>query len=166
MTGASFPVGLDATVYCDCFEKGKVRKPPPQPELVYVEPSGQVSLKWDASDADQDKFYDWLADSCEHGPLGELISRRLGNIALIGFLRELLAETPERFPILLAKVLYDGGHSGDYLTLDEVDYLATEIELLKGIHRSGTDDSLIRHFELQMSELVEASRSVRKPIAF
>jgi hypothetical protein len=67
-------MGLDATVYCDCWDTGKVRKPPPQPELVYVEASGQVSLKWDAPEADEQSFYNWLAEACDHGPMGELIS--------------------------------------------------------------------------------------------
>ena len=71
-----------------------MRKPPPQPKLVYIEPSGQLSLKWDAPQADQHSFYDWLANACDHGPMGELVSHRPGNFALIGFLRELLADMP------------------------------------------------------------------------
>ena len=105
-------MGLDATVYCDCFEKGRVRTLPPQPELVYIEPTGQLSLRWDAPHADQHAFYGWLADSCAHGPMGELVSHRLGNFALIGWLREILSKTPSHFPVLLTKVLYDAGHAG------------------------------------------------------
>jgi len=59
-------MGLHAKVYCDCYEKALVRKQPPQPHLVYVDPSGQVSLKWDSPGADQHQFYDWLAQACEH----------------------------------------------------------------------------------------------------
>lgn len=160
-------MGLDATVYCDCYERGKVQKPPPQPEYVYVEPSGQVSFKWDAPDADQFQFYDWLAEACEHGPLGQFVSYRLGNIALIGFLREKLAETPERFPVLLAKVLYNGTHCGDYLTLDEVTAVSREIEVLKTIHESKQEEEeLLREFEHKMFDLVEAAQRLRKPIYF
>ena len=167
IAGVKIPVGLDATVYCDCFEKGTIRMPPPQPELVYVELSGQVSLRWEEPQADQRGFYDWLAGCCEHGPMGELVSHRLGNFALIGILREMLAETPDRFPVLLTKVLYDGGHAGDYLVLDEVNNLAVEIDLLKNIHGRGKDgENLIRRFQQQISELVGAALSVRKPIAF
>jgi hypothetical protein len=70
-------VGLDATVYCDCFETDRARRPPPQPELVYIDENGQVSLKWDAPGADQFAFYDWLNMACEHGPNG---STRLTSI--------------------------------------------------------------------------------------
>ena len=99
--------------------------------------------------------------------MGELVSHRPGNFALIGFLRELLADTPERFPVLLTKVLYDGGHAGDHLALDEVNHLAVEVELLKSVHSHQKDnENLIRHFEQQMLELVQAAQSVRKPIAF
>jgi len=87
-------VGLDATVYCDCFEKGRIRMQPPQPEMVYIEPSGQLSLKWDEPGADQHRIYNWLAACCDHGPYGQLVSHRLGNVALIAFLRELLDEHP------------------------------------------------------------------------
>jgi len=39
-------MGLGAIVYCDCYEKGRVRVPPPQPELVYVDATGRRSLRW------------------------------------------------------------------------------------------------------------------------
>jgi hypothetical protein len=167
VTGATIAVGLDATVYCDCFEKGRVRTPPPQPALVYVEPSGQVALKWDEPQADQHSFYGWLAECCEHGPMGELVSHRLGNLTLIAFLRGLLAERPAQFPILVTKVICDGTHAGDHLTLDEVDRLAGEVELLKNVRGDArSEEELIRQFERQMSELVQAARHIRKPIAF
>ena len=160
-------MGLHAVVYCDCFERGKVRELPPQPELVYVEPSGQVSFKWDAPNADQHRFYDWLAKACDHGPMGELVFHRLGNISLIAFLREILSKTPERFPVLLAKVLYDGTHGGDYLGLEEVSAVAAEVAALRAVGDTQPhNEALIRGFERQMSELVEAAQRLAKPIAF
>lgn len=60
-------MGLDAVVYCDCYEKGRTRRPLPQPELVYVDQNGQVSLESDAVGADQNAFFDWLKDACDHG---------------------------------------------------------------------------------------------------
>ena len=144
-------MGLHAVVYCDCFERGKVRELPPQPELVYVEPSGQVSFKWDAPNADQHRFYDWLAKACDHGPMGELVFHRLGNISLM----------------LLAKVLYDGTHGGDYLGLEEVSAVAAEVAALRAVSDTQPhNEALIRGFERQMSELVEAAQRLAKPIAF
>jgi hypothetical protein len=99
--------------------------------------------------------------------MGELISHRLGNFALIGLLRERLAETRERFPLLLTQVLYDFGHAGDHLTPDQVRNVATEVEILKTVRGRGAhEEALIRHFEGQMLELVEASLRVGKPIEF
>jgi hypothetical protein len=35
--------------------------------------------------------------------------------------------TPERFPVLLANVLYNGTHGGDYLALEDVKAVAVEV---------------------------------------
>jgi hypothetical protein len=68
-------MGLDACVYCNCYETRRVRRLPPQPELIYVDDkTGEVALRWDAPGADQHRFFEWLASACEHGPLGELVS--------------------------------------------------------------------------------------------
>ena len=160
-------MSLDATVYCDCYERGKVRTPPPQPELVLVDEDGGLGLNCDQPDADEDAFFKWRATACEHAPWGELVYHRLGNITLIGFLRELLATEPHRFPILLTKVLYNGVHSGDFLSSAEVGFLSIEVDRLKEVHAvEDSDEPFVRHFELQMRELVQAARSVGKPIAF
>ena len=99
--------------------------------------------------------------------MGELVSHRLGNIALIGFLRTLLGSEPERFPILLSKVLYNGVHGGDFLSSAEIALVSVEVDRLKEIHAVLEDhEPLIRHFEEQMCQLVQAARDVGKPIAF
>ena len=160
-------MSLDA-VFCDCFKKGNVRTPPPQPALVYVEETtGQVLFRWDAPDADQHRFYDWLASACEHGPMGELVSLRLGNIALIAFLRELFGKTPSQFPILLSKVVYNGVHGGDRLDLQDVERLATEMDSVHALHcLDPNEEELLRKFEAQMLDLIRAARSVGRPIVF
>jgi len=43
--------------------------------------------------------------ACDHGPMGELVSHRLGNVALIGVLRERLSRRPDAFPVILTKVV-------------------------------------------------------------
>ncbi len=99
--------------------------------------------------------------------MGELVSHRLGNVALIGYLRGILSETPEGFPLLLAKVVQDGVHSGDFLSLDDVEHLGPEIDRLRDIHsRDQSAEDLIRGFERQMSDLIEAAQQVQKPICF
>src|SRR4051794_1580466 len=106
-------MGLDVMVYCDCYEKGKLRTPLPQPELVYTDASGQMCLQGEDPRADQHRFDAWQQEACEHGPLGWLVSHGLGNVARSGLLRELLSQTPDLFPLLLEKVLYNGTHCGD-----------------------------------------------------
>ena len=161
-------MGLNAFVCCDCYEMGKVKTPPPQPELVYVDPiSGEVLLHWEEKGADQKRFFDWLSSACKHGPIGHLVSHRLGNIALVGFLRELFQKTPEHFPTLLTKVVYDGVHGGDVLPLSDVDKIASEMSAVHTLHCSDkSDEVLLREFERQMLELIQAAKSVFKPIVF
>jgi len=140
---------------------------PPQPEFVLLEENGGLTLDCDQPGVDQEAFNRWRATACEHGQWGELVSHRLGNITLITFLRELLSTQPQRFPILLSKVLYNGVHCGDFLSSAEVGLLAIEVERLKEIHAvQESDEPFVRHFELQMRELAEAAQSVGKPIAF
>lgn len=139
--------------------------PPPQPEFVYVYETGQVSLMWDKPGADQYGFNDWLATACEHG--GQLVSHRLGNFARIAFLRELFSGSPEKFPIILCKVLYDGLHAGDSLELEAVERLAVEMDTVKALHcAKPEEEEMLREFQSQMAELVQAARKVRKPIVF
>lgn len=160
-------MGLDAAVFCDCFEKGLVRKPPPQPELVSVGQTGEPWLKWDDPGADQNAFYEWLKSRCDHDPLGELISHRLGNVALIGLLRELIGTRAAEFPLILGRLLYDGMHAGDYISVSDLEPLASEVDRLTSVHsEDAAEEGFIRGFEKQMAELVQVARSVRKPIVF
>ena len=161
-------MALDACVYCNCYETGNAKTPPPQPDLVYVDPiSGEVSSFCEAEGADQHRFFEWLSSACKHAPSGQLVSHRLGNIALIGFLRGRFEEIPKQFPTLLSKVVYNGTHLGDTLTLSDVEQLATEMSAVHALHSSDdSDEALLRQFERQMLELIRAARSVSKPIVF
>ncbi len=48
-------MGLDAWVYCDCFEKG-FAKEPPQPEFVYIDESGDRCLRTEDPVANEGAF--------------------------------------------------------------------------------------------------------------
>jgi hypothetical protein len=160
-------MALDACVYCDCYERGSIRTPPPQPEYVYIDETGSLTLDYEKPGADLSAFRAWQATACDHQPLGMLVSHRLGNIARIGFLRYHLVDHADRFPVLLGKVLYNATHAGDFLTQADVERAAAELDYLKEIHLPGVEEeSIIREFETQMRELVDASRRVHKPIAF
>ncbi len=161
-------MGLDATVFCDCYEKGKLRAQPPPGTVLRVEADGSLSTtgKQEALEAAL-AFDEWQAGfACEH-PNGVLLHHRLGNISLIGLLRSELRREPLRFPILLGKVVYSGTHGGDYISAELAPELQKEIEALADFKCSTkeTDDFMSR-FRTQMLDLVVASRSVNKPIAF
>ena len=98
-------------------------------------------------------------------PDGRVGQRRLGNIALIAFTRELFAKTPSQFPILLSKVVYNGVHGGDLLDVQDVERLATEMDSVHELHcLDPSEEELLREFEAQMIDLIRAARSVGRPI--
>lgn len=155
-------MGLDAFVFCNCYETGKVKTPPPQPELVYVDAaSGEVSIRCQEPGADPFLFDQWLLSACEHGPrMHCLCFHHLGNIAHIGFLRDLFRKAPDRFPTLLSKVVFDGTHSGDMLSLSEVEDVANEMSAVRALHcATASDEAILREFEVNMMELVQAAEN-------
>src|SRR5437879_5473681 len=122
-------MSLDAFVFCDCYERGRLRTPPPVGVSIKVESDGSLGREGDNSTLEDDLAWDqWREQlACEH-PGGALLHYRLGNISLIGSLRPELQREPSRFPILLGKVLFSGSHAGDYLPLDLVPVVQKELE--------------------------------------
>lgn len=159
-------MGLNASVFCNCYETGRMTRPP-QPDFVYLDELGQVSLRWDDPDANECAFNEWRARACPHGPVGEILSHRLGNVSLIEYLSNLLSGSREQFPILLTKVLYDGTHAGDCIKVSDLNALDVELRMLHQLHVNDASlETLVRDFERQMVELVTAANSVQKPIVF
>lgn len=156
---------LDASVYCDCFVRGRLRTPPPQPDLVYVEPSGSVETKAPEI-GDQLKFDEWRHTACEHEDQ-LLLSHFLSNISLVALLRDELSYYAEAFPILLEKVVYNGTHCCDFLSLEDVSRLEGELDFLSSLPRQDREeDEFLQDFHRKMSELVRASLRIRNPIVF
>jgi hypothetical protein len=158
-------MGLDATVYCNCFETGRLKEPPPCPT---VSISSDGSLECQSEDFDTVLAFDqWLLHrACEH-PNGILLRHSVGNLAQVGFLRNELGKEGEMFSILLAKVLYSGAHTGDYLSLEDVSAALSELERLDKFVCSGEEHQAdVDSFRRQMIELAEAALRVAKPISF
>src|SRR5437773_8809051 len=106
-------MGLDATVYCNCFETDRLKELPPDSTIIYVSADGSLDCRSDNMEVLL-AFDQWLQNhACEHES-GIFIHHRIGNIALVGLLREELRRESNKFPILLEKVLYNGVHAGDY----------------------------------------------------
>ena len=96
-----------------------------------------------------------------------LIHRRLGNTALIALLRTALVAHLNRFPLLLGKVLYDGTHCGDFIEPNSFPSLEAELRLLHEVRCPMQESQeFVAEFFRQMSTLVEAAKSVQKPIVF
>jgi hypothetical protein len=67
----------------------------------------------------------------------------------------------------LTKVIYNGTHAGDYLTLEQVKVVRDELGLLTGITCDNEgDQQYVDTFRDQMAELVNCALEVQKPIAF
>jgi hypothetical protein len=160
-------MGLDAYVFCDCFEKGGLVNALQSITLV-VEPDGSLGYRGGLGSLESELAWDqWRENlACEHSD-GVLMHQRLGSISLIEILRSELQTEASRFPILLGKVLYSGSHAGDFLAVDMVPSLKAEVEPLAGFKCSKrTTQEVMAQFRNQMSDLISASASVNKPIAF
>jgi hypothetical protein len=158
-------MGLDAVVYCDCFESGRLRVQPDPNWKVYVDSDGKRTS--DAKLQEAMAFDRWDdVNACEHES-GIFLHCRIGNITKIAFLREELSRAADAFPIILSMVIYNGSHGGDHLTVDEVAELQNELEMLEIRHaENGLIEDYLRHFEEQLRVLINTSLKLNKPIAF
>lgn len=159
-------MGLNAFVFCDCYETGRLLNPPPPGCLLKVDNNG--SLECTSDDLEVLLAFDqWRqARACEHED-GVLFGHYLGNAGHIAALREKLSQTPIKYPMILHKILYSGIHGGDYISYPELFLLRPDVEALVVAHcDEPIMEAHIREFESQMVELLEAALRVRKPIAF
>jgi hypothetical protein len=159
-------MGLDATVYCDCFEKGRLREPPPPGCKLAVAADGSLLCGSDQLEV-MVAFDRWLQSrACEHQD-GVLIHHRIGNAALIACLRSELQSKAVSFPMLLSNVAYSGIHSGDFISIRDLVEMRSEIDALASLHCENAEaEALLRTFERQMCELIETARAIDKPISF
>lgn len=161
-------MGLDATIYCDCFEKGRLRCAPPNGGKLRVDSDGSLCRSEDSGRIEDDLAFDrWLRDSaCAH-PNGVLLHHRLGNTALVALLRSELGRDSSRFPMLLDKVIFDGTHCGDFIPASALPALREEVGRLLSFRSSDDEGSeFAGQFAVQMRELVETAIAVQKPISF
>lgn len=162
---AGVEMGLDATVFCNCFESGRVRTPPLPEWMVGVEKSGARAPQ--SSNIDEQMAFDqWDLDACDH-PSGILIHCRIGDIGTVGLIRASLSKRPELFPVILSRIVYDGVHAGDYIDASEIQSLRPELEALSRIQFDNSlANKVIMHFKQRLSELVEWAIRIGKPISF
>ena len=159
-------MGLDATVYCNCFETGKLKELPPYIDLIRVADDGSLDCKSEDLELLLE-FDQWLLRrACQHEN-GVLLHHRIGNIALIGLLRNELSRQAEKFPITLQKILYNGIHGGDYISLEDVKNLKNETDNFDGfVCFDKKNQEFVSDFRQQLKELINCSLQVEKPISF
>jgi hypothetical protein len=163
-------MSLNAVVYCDCVEKGQVTIRHPRPDLLFIDETGSPDISSaDPQDIEAHDRWESLRP-CRHEHFW-LIERWLGNVSLIGSVREVVSQCsndPAReYSLLWSKVVYNGSHSGDFLTLDDVLRLKDEVDRLSGMQGLPSSETTpLAEFLSKLRELVQASLSVKKPISF
>ncbi|MGB8594609.1 MAG: hypothetical protein WCD48_03845 [Candidatus Sulfotelmatobacter sp.] len=158
-------MSLDAFVRCTCIREGKA-KPHPLPDRLTFDESGEPTLTGDPSEEEWEAHDQWVGESCEHE--GYLLSMFLGNITRLGnlrtFLRGLQGSPGPRFPILLEQVLYDGTHTGDWISSKDAAKLLKEVNTV--LHSSDILADSEKEFFTNMKLLCEASIATGNPIMF
>lgn len=165
-------MGLDACVYCDCVEKGRLTSLPPLPNLLYIEQDGCPLTREDGTEA-WVVFETWIqSHPCPHEDF-YLVNHHLGNMSAISFTRsvvkQLSSEPEEEYPILWSKVIYSGTHAGDFLLPAQALTLGAELERLRLQPLPHAKEDYVAYwlqFLTMLEDLVKASRTVGKPISF
>lgn len=93
------------------------------------------------------------------------INKRLGNIDAVTALRDEILKIIDNNSVLYRKVLYNGSHSGDTISLEALDSLESEINFI-GKKTTGNRSPALEVFLGDMSELIEAARTQKNPIVF
>lgn len=84
---------------------------------------------------------------------------------MIGSIREEMLSFLDADALLLTKVLYSGSHSGDEISVQDIEKLDSEIKRTR--QRSGTSLSMsVERFLDDMTDLVSKAREERSPIVF
>jgi hypothetical protein len=166
-------MGLEAVVFCDCVEKGRLKIPHPFPRLLYIAPNGSPEIR--SEDPEKvEKHDEWMHQACKH-PEMMIAGSHLGNITGIEMLRKILqaaVRAPAReFPVLWHKVIYCGTHTGDHLTLANVLRLQDELKRFRKIDFSRhctrkTDLKLVDEFQSNLSRIAKVAAKINKPVAF
>lgn len=156
---------LCAFVFCDCYEKGRLRRPPPNPEIVTVLPNGDLGYH-DATPAQHQAFVAWRAHACRH-PEGRVTGGKLGHALPIDVVRDAFSPHRRAFPIFVGKVLNCRPHTrNSHLTLKQVHKLKAELDRLKTFQCNDRKIAReMRYLRGQMKQLASAALKFRKPIA-
>jgi len=143
----------------------------PFPGRLAFDECGEPFLTGDNGKASEDlsellQFDQWTdSPGCGHDR-GMLASVRIGNIALVGHVRNWIdgkeKQSGRRFAVLSDKVVYDGTHCGDCISCSDAHQLLQELEVL----RTMVEDEHHKEFIGTMKQLCKASLTSGNPIVF
>ncbi|HOC56884.1 MAG TPA: hypothetical protein PKI20_14800 [Verrucomicrobiota bacterium] len=159
------PMELHAYVFCDCYEKRRLNRPPPNPEIVTVLPNGDLGY-YDATPAQHKAFVAWRSNACRH-PEGVIAGGVLGRSLPIEVVRDALSPHRRTFPVFIGKILnYTPYIRATHLTLKTVRKLELELRRLRTFRCGDRKiDRELPYLRSQMRRLVRAALKFRKPIA-
>jgi len=166
-------MGLDAVVFCDCVEKKCLKRSHPFPNLLFISPNGSPEIR-SRNAAKVDQHDKWMEHACKHEGM-MIAGARLGSISGISFLQDAIARAiptvAQDLPVLWEKVIFDGGHCGDHLSLPDVVRLRQELAELrkvdfKKLKLSESDLDYVEEFQADLASVVKVAIKLKKPIAF
>jgi hypothetical protein len=167
-------MGLDAVIFCNCVETGKLRVPHPFPRLLYALKNGRPAIR-SVDTAKIAKHVAWTElPPCKHEDM-MVDGCSLGNAGGVGVIYKVLshAQKPPKttFPILLNKVFYSGTHCMDFLTLTQIRKLDVELKKLRQLKLTDlgfatSDVGWVSEILVNLTRLVKVAQKVGKPIAF
>jgi hypothetical protein len=156
-------MGLDACVYCDCFERGLLN-PPGRGEVL---DDGSLHVL-----CSTDEEAEWTRNtSCAIRPSitvcqckMELASVRIGNMARVAHLRDEIGKLGE-FKVMLGQLLENAFAGGTSFNQPELTALATEIEQLDQANgQLSNPSSDIAEFVSGLRTVVAVALRVNKPM--
>lgn len=156
---------LQAYVFCGCYEHGRVKRPPPNPEIVDVLVNGDVACR-DATPAQHQAVLKWRYLACRHRD-GLITGGLLGHRLLVEVMHKAMLPHSRTFPLFVRKVLGCKPQTRySPLTLKQVEQLHIEIVRMKKFHLPDRKhDKELQYYRGQMRQLVRAALKFQQPIA-
>ena len=158
-------VKLQAYVFCDCYERSRLKHLPPNPEIVTVLPNGDLGYI-NATRKQHADFVAWRSHACRH-PEGVVTGGELGQKLSRKVLHRAMSPHKRAFPLFVQKMLGCKPHTrNSHLTTKQVEKLQSELVRLKDFYLPEPKlDQELRWYYGQMKQLVRAATKIHKPIA-
>jgi hypothetical protein len=156
---------LQAYVFCGCYEHGRVKCPPPDPQIVDVLTNGDVACHH-PTPAQYQVFLKWCYRACYHRD-GLITGGLLGHRLPVKVMHRAMLPHRRTFPLFVRKVLGCKPQTRySHLTLKQVEQLQIELARMEKFHLSDRKhDNELQYYRGQMKQLVRAALKFQQPIA-